>query len=267
MSDLIQSGTAPYKDTFTATFRNRVYWVFASFHFKGLEGSIRHYCQRLPGLLAGKPGSPLGYQPSLCSDQFAAVPMANRVDELAMQGRNAKWGVRYDPSPEGLFREIVAALPLRLTDYNFIDLGAGKGWVLILASEYPFKRIIGVEYSKMLVDAANNNIRSQRRLTGSQVNAQCIWGDAADFEIPLEPTVLYLFNPFQGKVMDRVIANIEHSLASTPRDLWVIYLSPWEIRKFRRSPTFETIEWKPEYSIHRAKKSVARVLDRPAHRV
>jgi tRNA1(Val) A37 N6-methylase TrmN6 len=38
---------------------------------------------------------------------------------------------------------------VRLTDYSFIDLGAGKGLALLLASKYPFKSIVGVEYSKV----------------------------------------------------------------------------------------------------------------------
>jgi hypothetical protein len=33
-----------------------------------------------------------------------------------------------------------------LQEFNFIDLGSGKGRVLLMAADYPFKRIIGVEF-------------------------------------------------------------------------------------------------------------------------
>ena len=47
------------------------------------------------------------------------------------------------------------------------------------------------------------------------------------FNLPNEPTILYLYNPFQARLWDRVIANIEMSLRDHPRDLWVIYANPW----------------------------------------
>jgi predicted RNA methylase len=158
----------------------------------------------------------------------------------------------YAPTHPEFFQKVVGSLPVKLADYNFVDLGAGKGLALLLASKYPFKSITGVEYSKVLADLATGNIRSIKEQPGMDRSIECIWGDATNFELPNSPTVLYLFNPFQGKVMDRVIANIENSLRAAPRDLWVVYGIPWEGRKFRRSPMLETIEWNSDYSLHRS---------------
>ena len=46
----------------------------------------------------------------------------------------------------------------RLRDFTFIDLGCGKGRVLLMASDYPFKKIIGVEFMPELHRAAQKNI-------------------------------------------------------------------------------------------------------------
>lgn len=43
--------------------------------------------------------------------------------------------------------------------------------------------------------------------------------DATEFTLPSEPTILYLFNPFQGRLMDRMIQNVRRSLQQRPRDL------------------------------------------------
>ena len=86
--------------------------------------------------------------------------------ELAIQSPNAKWGLPYAPTRPAFFEQVVGSLPVRLNDYDFIDLGAGKGLALFLASKYPFKSITGVEYSKVLVNQATENISSYKSWGG-----------------------------------------------------------------------------------------------------
>jgi hypothetical protein len=236
----------------TPTLTNRFYQVTRNFQFKGAKTSLSHYFRRARHILlrvdenAGEPG------PVACDERFAAENPDARLDDLVIQSPNAKWGLPYAPTHEEFFHRVMRSLPVPLEDYTFIDLGAGKGLALLLASGYSFKSIIGVEYSRRFTDMACQNIRAYQEQGRSHPSVRCVCGDASDFELPMEPTILYLFNPFQGKVMDRVIANIERSLRSTPRDLWIVYHVPWEGRKFQRNPMFETIEWNSEFSLHRS---------------
>jgi hypothetical protein len=241
-------GSVPH----TPTFRNRIYQLLATLRFRGLGAGIVDYYDRLRRKVTKQGQSHGGQEPNIGDERFAAGDGARRLDDLAIESPSAKWGLPYEPTHPGLLDSAVQSLPIRHGMYSFIDFGAGKGLALLLAAKYPFKSIIGVEYSKTLAEVADRNIRTYKDEPGSHASIQCIRADASDFELPHAPTVLYLFNPFQGKVMDRVIANIEESLRTAPRDLWVIYENPWEGRKFRRSPLFETIEWNLEYSIHRS---------------
>jgi predicted RNA methylase len=234
------------------TYRNRLSLVFATIRVIGLRAGVSHYSQRLIHLVTNKYGKPANDESDAHDGRFAVESSNERLEYLAIQSPNVKWGLPYAPWSPELFDKAIGSMPIRTDEYSFVDLGAGKGLPLLLASRYSFKSITGVEYSKTLADAACMNISAHQAQNGSRVSIQCICGDAAEFEFPHEPTVVYLFNPFQGKVMDRVIANIEKSLRAVPRDLWVIYANPWEGRKFRRSPMFETIEWNLEYSIHRS---------------
>lgn len=234
------------------TLRNRLYQVARTFHFKGTRASLSHYGGRVFHLMVRTNEKAQEDEESVVDQRFAAGSFESPLRELAIQSPNAKWGLPYAPTHPDFFGKVVGSLPVQLTDYNFIDLGAGKGLALLLASKYPFQKIIGIEYSKVLVDLATENISSYKEQGGNHSSIECIWGDAADFDLPNSPTVLYLFNPFQGRVMDRVIANLENSLRAVPRDLWVIYRIPWEARKFHRSPMLETIEWNPDYSLHRS---------------
>jgi SAM-dependent methyltransferase len=56
------------------------------------------------------------------------------------------------------WRETLPDVSGRIEAYNFVDVGAGKGRALLLASELPFRKIIGVELSAELSSMAQNNV-------------------------------------------------------------------------------------------------------------
>lgn len=233
----------------TPTVRNRFYIAIHTLQSNGVKAAVSHYSERIIDIVTGKERP--AEKPNICEERFTARMSDHSLDQLAIRSDNAKWGQLYEPSRAEVLHTALRKLTERLDNYIFIDLGAGKGLPLLLASEYPFKSILGVEYSEILADAAELNIQRHKEMNPSAAPIRCVHGDATEFVFPPEPTVVYLFNPFQGKVMDRVIANLETSLREHPRDLWVIYVNPWEMRKFRRSPIFETIEWNLDYAIHR----------------
>ena len=234
------------------TLRNRIYAIFRTFHLQGTKTAISHYSSRALNILTRTGQQEAVCEAEVCDQRFAAVDLDASFAELAIQSPNGRWGLPYVPTKEEIFHKALESLPITAEDYHFIDLGAGKGMALLLACKYPFKSITGVEYSKTLAEAATRNIHDYLGETGSDRTVQSIWGDATDFELPDAPTILYLYNPFQGKVMDRVIENIERSLRNKPRDFWVVYGYPWEFRKFDRSPAFNTVESNSDYCIYRS---------------
>src|SRR5678816_1101821 len=105
--------------------------------------------------------------------------------------------------------------------FTFVDLGSGKGRTLLMAAEYPFRKIIGVELLPALHRVASDNVRkyaSERRKC-FVVEARC--GDVKQFEFPDEPLVLYLFNPLPEAGLAVVIRNLETSLREHPRRVCV----------------------------------------------
>jgi tRNA G46 methylase TrmB len=71
----------------------------------------------------------------------------------------------YQPTEPALFREMMARLPIEFDRFTFVDIGSGKGRTLLMASEYPFWKIVGVELIAELHDAAEENIRDYRSPT------------------------------------------------------------------------------------------------------
>jgi hypothetical protein len=99
-----------------------------------------------------------------------------------------------------LFRE-AKKNPLALT--NFIDIGSGKGKACLYAhKKNQFKKIIGIEFSQQLVDIANKN---KRKINAENINF--LHADAIDFQLPDEPCLVFMFNPFDNVVLEKFIRN------------------------------------------------------------
>jgi hypothetical protein len=132
----------------------------------------------------------------------------------------------YQPTEPALFHEMLAALNIDFANFTFIDLGSGKGRTLLMASDYPFRRIIGVELLPELDRVAQQNLLNYQSESQRcrQIETRC--GDACEFQFPAEPTVFYLFNPFPPSGLSRVIGNLERSLVENPRAVFVLYHNP-----------------------------------------
>ena len=95
--------------------------------------------------------------------------------------------------------------------------------VLLMASDYPFKRIVGVEFTPNLVSTAEKNIAgySSDRQRCRKIETLCM--DARDFQFPSGPLVVYLFNPFSESTFAQVLENLRRSLEQSPRPVYIAY--------------------------------------------
>src|SRR6185437_10401502 len=95
--------------------------------------------------------------------------------------------------------------PAPVDSYTFIDLGAGMGRALLLAAEYPFGNVVGVEMHPALTRIARRNMALWRRRAQSTAPMRMLCRNAADFPLPLGPCLVFLFNPFGAPVLRRVL--------------------------------------------------------------
>jgi hypothetical protein len=64
----------------------------------------------------------------------------------------------YQPTEPAIFRKMMAILKIDFREFSFIDIGSGKGRVLLMASDYPFRRILGIELLPALHAVAEKNL-------------------------------------------------------------------------------------------------------------
>jgi SAM-dependent methyltransferase len=160
----------------------------------------------------------------------------------------------YQPTEAALFHEMIDALHqqthLNFSDFVFLDVGSGKGRTLLMASDYPFRRIVGVELLPALHQAAQENLSKYRRESQKCFALESICADATEFPLPAEPTVLYLFNPFPEAGLKRMMANLEESLRSHSRTVYVRYHNPLLEHILEASAPLKKVGGTHQYAIY-----------------
>jgi SAM-dependent methyltransferase len=143
--------------------------------------------------------------------------------DLAIDSENRALGFPYVPSPGMLVDILLANLREDLGFFSFVDFGSGKGRVLLVASHYPFREVVGVEFSPALHRIAEDNIRRYQSPARRCRSVRSVCADAATFPLPDHDCVLYFNNPFAEPVFARVLANVQAAHQRSPRKLYVLY--------------------------------------------
>ncbi len=115
--------------------------------------------------------------------------------------------------------------------YSFMDIGCGKGRVLVVSEYFGFKKIGGIDLDKDLIDIASKNIAARKHAkTATEFHVYC--ANALEMNYPNEPTVYFLFNPFNKEVMDGVLKKI--CTQNSHRNMFV-YMNPTAKEVFNTS--------------------------------
>ena len=161
-----------------------------------------------------------------------------RVD-LVTDSPNRAHADRYQPSSVEEFEQLVDKLSVVPEEFVFVDYGSGKGRVLMLAADLGFKQVIGVEFSPPLHRIAQANIAT---LGEDAARIETVLLDAEEFEPPLEPLVLYFFNPFAAPVMRGVLMRVRASLERRPRAAYIVLSGRPELADAVEEAGFEPLE-------------------------
>ena len=162
-----------------------------------------------------------------------------RVPDLDTASENVEHAVRYEPSSVSEFELLMDKLRVDHSDFTFVDYGSGKGRVLMLAAEYPFKRIVGVEFAKSLLEISQENIATLGPDAG---RIETFHADATEFDPPAEPLVLYFFHPFGVPALKQVLARVLGSLERDPRPAYVVLTGPPDFAEAVEASGFKRVD-------------------------
>lgn len=116
--------------------------------------------------------------------------------------------VSYDPTPRFCVNWAINALEIDPSNYCFVDIGSGRGRVVMTAADYPFQNIIGYELDPHLVEQTRENVSALAGIDArlQRIDVHC--ENAAAAALPEGPTVFYLFNPFDAVVTQTFLEHL-----------------------------------------------------------
>lgn len=135
----------------------------------------------------------------------------------------------------------------------FVDLGSGKGRVLLVAAQHGFERVRGVEFSQHLCEVALKNIeifKTKVRLLAPTEVLEC---DARDYVFSENDYVIFMYNPFNGSIFETVMTNLKASIERYPRTVTLIYMNPTEkdcIESILPITSKQAYTWNEDYIIY-----------------
>ncbi len=140
-----------------------------------------------------------------------------------------------------LIRKALDQLRIDHSRYTFIDYGSGKGKAMLMASDYPFRRIIGLEYSEKLHAIASANCRTYRSAAQKCRAIEPVLVDVLDYEPPCGPIVCFMCNPFDDATMETMFDRWRTRHGGRDRDLRIIYCNMRTIEE--KSPVLKRQTW------------------------
>jgi SAM-dependent methyltransferase len=155
----------------------------------------------------------------------------------------------YESTEPWVFADAVKALPPDLSDYHWIDLGCGKGRILLMASMLKLRRVTGVELSPILCQVARDNLSCFSKAVTQSV--ECVQGDAAEFAFPTEGAlVVSLYNSFGPKVLRGALRNLllQHT---GEREVYFLYINPKHRDVLEETRRFESVRITEKFELFR----------------
>jgi SAM-dependent methyltransferase len=157
------------------------------------------------------------------------------LEELGVYapGRNYYAPARWRDLPSILGRRDVGP------DDVFLDVGSGMGRVVLQAARYPMKRVIGLELSEELNRLARQAVAASSKL---RCPVELVTGDAIEYQLPPDVTIVYFYNSFGGELFSRFLAGLIEAVDRDPRPLRFVYANPVERERLEATGRFRLIK-------------------------
>jgi SAM-dependent methyltransferase len=215
-----------------------------------VKNAVHYSKEALSGRLFAKPETrPSEFDAALGTDTESIRELWSLdVDEAT----NARHAHHYQASPHAFTTKIIAELPIDHSRFSFLDFGAGKGRVLLIAAQWPFTAVIGIEFARELCEIASENLKkisADKRRAG---RVECAHDDATRYPLPDGPMVCYFYNPFGRELMAQMAEKLEANLKSNPREVYVVYAQPDNRVVFDAKDYWEVIDSSTFHVTYRA---------------
>ena len=212
---------------------------------RGVRGTVALMARRLVGADAG---TTVVERPVHPFDTEHGVDTSGRIggSHLGAGHPHDVYNTAYLGVPPSRLRNAVAqwrdvADERSIGEYAFFDMGCGKGRAVMLASEMGFRECAGVELDPGLAAMARKNLEAWERTGKARCPVRVMEGDATEIALPELPLLVYVYNPFRGPVMRKMLERLEAHAGAQVGEMDLLYLIPNEAGEFAAFPAFQKI--------------------------
>jgi predicted RNA methylase len=139
-------------------------------------------------------------------DRKHSVDTSGQIDlvNIDVVGPNRDGGYSSVSTSPSAYAFLSTFFPDNWREFTFVDVGCGKGRVLLLAASQGFDKIMGIEFAPLICQIAEQNLVrfvGRRPTEWAIINA-----DATEIDLPSGvPLLIYSFNPFDAEIWKRFV--------------------------------------------------------------
>lgn len=153
----------------------------------------------------------------------------NTTKAMFLSQHDNKVNYMYEPFPYIKMKRLFKNYSFSESD-GFVDIGCGKGRVLVGAALNGCVNIYGIDISKELLEYAENNLAKCRKKTDLNYKLLCL--DARDFTFSPDINKVFFYNPFSYRIFLKVLKSLKKSIEDNPRDVTIFLAGPEHVTRY-----------------------------------
>ena len=179
-----------------------------------------------------------------------------KLNKLTIRKGDRSKSSPYEAVSYYLLEKLLTAFRKFSDNTSIVDLGCGKGRVMVVAAHFGFTSIIGIDFAKELCEEAKANMEKvQNKFPDLKWKVIC--NDALNYAIQPNDCVFFMFNPFSKDILEEFIKKTEQSFITSPRNIYFLYASPLHLNVLLK------YGYKIIYHINPKKKLEAVIIKKP----
>lgn len=148
-----------------------------------------------------------------------------KLKHLTIENADISKSSPYEAVNYYMLEKLLTAFRKLSPEKSIVDLGCGKGRVMVVAAYFGFTKITGIDFAKELCEEATLNINKTQSIIPG-IEWKVIHANVLDYTISSDDTVFFMFNPFVEETLNVFLDKLEDSCKLFPRKTSFLYASP-----------------------------------------